>query len=281
LDVNQLCRCAQSKREKGVQVTATTVAKIEERDQNWAGRTIVGIPFESPHAMTSLVLDQPEAPDVRDLAVERKLFKVRLADTDGRRNSASMLIRKMYSWRGYNVVAATQQQPNRITLVASHEDVPVATISIGFDSEIGLLVDDLYKSEIDPLRVAGLHICEFTKLAVDGAIRSKRVLASIFHIAYIYAHRIHNYSDLFVEVNPRHVKFYEKMLGFEQFGPEKQNPRVVAPAVLLRLNFEHAQKQIGMYGGHSELAGSEKSLYPYFFSVAEEAGIAGRLRRLS
>jgi hypothetical protein len=258
------------------------VAKIEERDQNWAGRTIVGIPFESPHAMTSLVLDQPEAPDLRDLAVERKLFKVRLADTEGRRNSASMLIKKMYSWRGYDVVGtAAQQQPNRITLVASHEDVPVATISIGFDSEIGLLVDELYKAEIDPLRAAGQRICEFTKLAVDGAIRSKRVLASIFHIAYIYAHRIHNYSDLFVEVNPRHVKFYEKMLGFDQFGPEKQNRRVVAPAILLRLNFEHAQKQIGLYGGHAELASGEKSLYPYFFSVAEEAGIAGRLQKLS
>jgi hypothetical protein len=257
------------------------VAKIEERDQNWAGRTIVGIPFESPHAMTSLVLDQPEAPDLRDLAVERKLFKVRLADTEGRRNSASMLIKKMYSWRGYNVVGAVQQQPNRITLVASHEDVPVATISVGFDSDIGLLVDELYKDEIDPLRAAGQRICEFTKLAVDGAIRSKRILASIFHIAYIYAHRIHNYSDLFVEVNPRHVKFYEKMLGFEQFGLEKQNRRVSAPAILLRLNFEHAQRQIGMYGGHAELALSEKSLYPYFFSVAEEAGIAGRLGRLS
>jgi hypothetical protein len=166
-------------------------------------------------------------------------------------------------------------------LVASNEDVPVATISIGFDSEIGLLVDELYKAEIDLLRAAGQQICEFTKLAVDGAIRSKRVLASIFHIAYIYAHRIHNYSDLFVEVNPRHVKFYEKMLGFEQFGPEKQNRRVSAPAILLRLNFEHAQKQIGLYGGHAELASGEKSLYPYFFSVAEEAGIAGRLQRLS
>src|ERR1700674_1149224 len=126
------------------QATITAVAKIEERDQNWAGRTIVGIPFESPHAMTSLLLDQPETGDLRDLAVERKLFKVRLADTEGRRNSASMLIRKMYSWRGYKVDGTAQPQPNRITLVASHEDVPVATISIGFDSDIGLLVDELY-----------------------------------------------------------------------------------------------------------------------------------------
>ena len=257
------------------------VASKEDREEGWASRTIIGIPFESPHHLTSLMLDQPDMPGTQDLAVDRKLFKIRMADTEGRRNSASVLIKKMYAWRGYNVASAGQKQPNRITLVASHEDTPVATISVGFDSDIGLLVDDLYKAEIDPLREAGHRICEFTKLAVDGAIRSKRVLGSLFHIAYIYARRIQNYSDLLIEINPRHVKFYEKMLGFVQYGPEKINHRVNAPAILLRLEFAYAQKQIGIYGGHAELGKTEKSLYPYFFSVAEEVGIAGRLNRLS
>ena len=244
------------------------------------GRTIVGVPFEAARALTSLVVDQPESEGARELALNQTLFKVRLADNDGRRNTASMLVKKMYAWRGYKIAWHAKHQPNRITLVASHGTSPMATISIGFDSPDGLLIDDLYKGEVDALRSAGGRICEFTKLAVDGAIRSKRVLATLFHIAYIYSHRMNGFSDLFIEVNPRHVRFYEQMLGFKQFGPERLNARVNAPAVLLRLDFSHSAAQITKFGGQSELARVEKSLYPYFFSEVEERGIMGRLNKL-
>jgi len=250
------------------------------KPENWSSNTIVGIPFESPNQLTSL-LDQPERVEQSDLAVERKLFKIRLADNDGRRNSASMLIRKMYAWRGYQTKDSPNQQPDRMTLVASADDATVATITVGFDSPVGLLVDELYKQEIDPLRESGRRLCEFTKLAVDSAIRSKRVLASLFHIAYIYGRQIYGYTDLLIEVNPRHVKFYEKMLGFTQAGPERLNPRVNASAILLRLQFDYAQQQISIFGGHANLGKTEKSLYPYFFSPAEEAGITRRLIDLS
>ena len=262
----------------------TTEAPSTERPQrpdDLVGRTIVGVPMEAQRAMTSLVVDQKDLEGTRELALNQTLFKVRLADNDGRRNTASMLVKKMYAWRGYKIAWHAKQQPNRITLVASHGTSPMATISIGFDSPDGLLVDDLYKPEVDKLREGGLRVCEFTKLAVDGAIRSKRVLATLFHIAYIYSHRMNGFSDLFIEVNPRHVRFYEQMLGFRQYGPERMNPRVNAPAVLLRLDFNHSQQMITQFGGHPELARSEKSLYPYFFSENEEQGIMGRLSKLS
>jgi hypothetical protein len=245
------------------------------------GRTIVGIPLESPRPLTSLVVDQPDASGARELALNQSLFKVRLADNEGRRNTASMLVKKMYTWRGYKIAWHAKQQPNRITLVASHGTAPIATISIGFDSPDGLLVDDLYRAELDELRASGAHICEFTKLAVDGAIRSKRVLATLFHISYIYSHKMNGFSDLLIEVNPRHVRFYEQMLGFEQCGAERLNSRVNAPAVLLRLRFSHTVEQIRKFGGRPEMARTEKSLYPYFFSEAEERGIMGRLGNLS
>jgi hypothetical protein len=248
------------------------------KPENWASNTIVGIPLESPHQLTSL-LDQPEKMEESDLAVEKKLFKIRLADSDGRRNSASMLIRKMYAWRGYQTKDkdAPNRQPNRLTLVAAADDITVATITVGFDSPIGLLVDQLYQQEVDSLRQAGHRICEFTKLAVDNAIRSKRVLGSLFHIACIYGRKIYNNTDLLIEVNPRHVKFYEKMLGFTQYGPERLNPRVNATAVLMRLKFDYLEQQIAIFGGKAGLGKTEKSLYPYFFSPTEEGGITRRL----
>ena len=36
-----------------------------------------------------------------DLVFEQKNFRIRLADTENGRNKASLLINKMYAWRGY------------------------------------------------------------------------------------------------------------------------------------------------------------------------------------
>ena len=127
------------------------------------------------------------------------------------------------------------------------------------------------------MRDAGRSVCEITQLAVDENVRSKKVLASIFHMAYIYAHQIYKCSDILIEVNPRHVLFYEKMLGFKPFGQQKICPRVNAPAVLLRVETNYVEMQIAKFGGKMESAADEKSLYPYSFSKMDEIGIANRL----
>ena len=257
------------------------MAAPSNREESWASKTIVGIPFESPHPLTSLVLDQPESPEVRDLAVNRRLFKIRLADSDGRRSSASMLINKMYSWRGYNTSSPpTGENPNRITLVASDEGETLGTLSLGLDSEIGLLVDEMYKAEVDAIRQEGRSVCELTKLAVDQQRGSKRVLAALFHIAYVYGRTLNQVTDVFIEVNPRHVAFYQRMLGFVQAGEARACPRVSAPAVLLRLQLSYVDEQISKFGGQAELGRGERSLYPYFFSKREEMGIARRVHEM-
>jgi hypothetical protein len=69
------------------------------------------------------------------------------------------------------------------------------------------------------------------------------------------------------------------MLGFRVLSAERLNRRVNAPAVLLGLDFDHAHDCIERFGGTPECALVERSLYPYFFSTDEEAGIIGRLRR--
>ena len=125
------------------------------------------------------------------------------------------------------------------------------------------------------------NFCEFTKLAVDGEIKSKQVLAALFHIAFIYSFDIQEFTDLLIEVNPRHVKYYEKMLGFASWAETRVNRRVNAPAVLLRLELGYVRSQIAKFGGKPELAAGEKSLYPYAFSASEEVGIANRLSNLS
>ena len=212
---------------------------------------------------------------------ELRELKIRFADTEGRRNAAGMLIQKMYSWRGYSTgVESAEQVPSRVTLVASSEATTLATISIGFDVHQHLLVDELYGDVVDSFRHRGERLCEFIKFAVDRSVQSKRVLASLFHIAYIYAHLIQGCSRLLIEVTPRHARFYSDMLLFEQIGEEKTNPRVQTQGVLLALPFVLVEEKVAQFGGQPQLAVIEKSLYPYFFSPQEEIGIVGRLRKL-
>lgn len=212
-------------------------------------------------------------------ALGRQGFTIRAADSAGERSSASVLINRMYAGRGYRHNPLPEEDdPNRLTLVARDHNAVIGTLTIGFDSSAGLLVDEIFHDEVDALRSAGRQVCEFTKLAMEGVVRSQHVLAAMFHVAFIQAHRIRGCDNLLIEVNPRHTRYYECKLGFQRLGPERLNRRVHAPAILLSLDLWYAHDQVEKFGGKPELHLGEKSLYPFGFSVSEEAGIVDRLR---
>jgi len=227
----------------------------------------------------SLCVEDSSKRGLQDEAVGKR-FKLRLADSEDRRSSASFLIQRRYAWRGYQVDKIQTEEPSRITLAAHDDDGTAGTISVGLDSRDGLFVDELYRAEANRLRRDSRHLCEFTKLAVENGLRSRPLLAALFHLAFIYARRIYKCTDLLIEVNPRHVSFYRRMLGFEQFGQQRLDPRVNAPAVLLRLPLAHPETEIARYGGRSDLYRRVRSLYPYFYSQREQTGIERRLREL-
>lgn len=244
---------------------------------SWA-KTIVDLPLR-PSALCNLSLDRQEPAGTNSLSLEQDMFKLRLANSEGRRESADLLIKKMYTWRGYDTSGVLNDTPNRITLMADFKGRAIGTLTLGLDSSTGLLVDQLYKDEIDRLRQAHRFVCEFTKLAVDQESYSKRVLAALFHMAFIYAHKIHGATDLVIEVNPRHTVFYKRMLGFTQLGEERMCPRVNAPAVLLRLTCEYIAENTAKYGGAMQELPNVRSLYPFAFSPTDEEGITQRLQR--
>jgi hypothetical protein len=235
------------------------------------------VAFESPHKLRELCIAQEEDRASQELAVEQQTFKIRLANTDDRLESSSLLINKRYSWRGYSTEAGKLEHPNRITLIANANDHIVGTMTLCFDSQVGLPADEIYSDKLNLLRQEGRKLCEPTQLAIDESVRSKRVFASLIHISFIYAYNIHGYTDYVIEVNPRHAMFYKKMLGFKEFGEERVCARVNAPALLLRLELDYMREQIERFGGRLEQAQSEKSFYPYFFTKKDEIGITNRL----
>lgn len=241
--------------------------------------TMIGVPFEAHHPLRSLLQDESDDDDLHRCEVGRRLYKIRSADSGGQRSSASILINRMLATRGYaSRPLPDQSSPTRITLVASDHESTVATITVGFDSPDGLHVDTLFAQEVDALRDAGRLVCEFTTLAIDQVVRSRRVLASLFNVAYLYAHRVMGFDTLLIEVNPRHVLYYECMLGFKVMAPQRHSPRVGAPAVLLGINLSYIREQGERFAGLSGTS-PERSLYPDWFSPMEEEAIFRRLTR--
>lgn len=208
----------------------------------------------------------------------KRLFNIRAAQTQRERRSASSLLSRMYATRGYESEHLADEEPDHAkTFLASDHDSAIGTLTIALDTASGLKLDALFPDEVGRFREAGHRICEFTKLAMDRRARSPRLLASLFHVAYIYAHRVKQLTHLLIEVNPRHVRYYETMLGFNVIAAARHNPKVNAPAVLLALDLGHAEQQIRRFGGRPELSAVERSAYPHFFSAKDEAGIIGRL----
>ena len=159
----------------------------------------------------------------------------------------------------------------------------VGTVSIRLDSpENGLSADGLYRSEINQFRSLDQRICEFTRLAVDASV-SKPVLAGLFHTAYLYAARLRGFHLAVIEVNPRHVGFYRRALGFHVIGPERLNTRVNAPAVLLCVPFSAVATGLRRLAGRPDQVSGvaeSRSLYVHGFTQDEESGILRRLRSL-
>ena len=201
---------------------------------------------------------------------------IRLADTDGQRSAANILLSRMYSWRGYGRNHEVGVSPNCVTFTAASKENVVGTLTLTVDSSAGLAADRTFADEIAPFRAApGAKLCELTKLAFDWGGSSHRHLAALFHLVFIYGSRQFACTDLFIEVNPRHRRYYELMLGFVRVGGIRTNASVNAPSQLMWLNVGAIRRLINQHT--TSAATAERSLYRYFFSPHEEDGLYGRL----
>ena len=228
--------------------------------------------------IVSLLIDEAASAGQDLHALDQQAFNIRLANSAGKREAASVLLQKMYGWRGYEVDPNAPHEPNRITLAADSQGDTVGTMSLCLDDPvIGLPADENFGDILSGWRAQGRRLCEPARLAIDRNV-NMRVFAALIHISYVYAHNLHGCTDYVIEVNPRHVMFYKRMLGFHEAAPRRHCSRVDAPAVLLRLDLAHMQEQIRLHGGRMEADPGERSFYPYFFSAQDEAGITLRLR---
>ena len=160
---------------------------------------------------------------------------IRPARTPKQHGLTNSLVQRMYAWRGYRTEARRQplDEQNRVTLAAWHDEEVVATLTLRRDSPTGLLADAHYGNVLDGLRGPDRVVCEVSRLAIDPDFSSRDLLNNLFSAALDYGREHFSASDAVMEVNPRHVRYYERCLGFQQIGDVCRCLRVDAPAVLM------------------------------------------------
>ena len=137
-------------------------------------------------------------------------------------DAAHELVRERYRWRGYDVdggdihaaAVADARRRREITFLAANREGALGTLTLRLDGPRGLRAEGTHGHLVQSVRVAGKRVCELTRLAVADSVTSKTVLAALFSLAFAAADALHGVTDVFIEVNPRHVAFYLRILGF-------------------------------------------------------------------
>jgi len=145
---------------------------------------------------------------------------VRVAAAESAREleAAHELVQERYRWRGYDVDAgdlhAAAEARHEITFLAANREDPLGTLTLRLDGPRGLRAEGTHGDLVQGVRAAGKRVCELTRLAVADGVTSRPVLAALFSLAFAAADALHGGTDVFIEVNPRHVAFYSRILGF-------------------------------------------------------------------
>ncbi len=180
-------------------------------------------------------------PARRARVVQSAPMRVDVAKSPQQIEAARCLVRKRYAWRGYEVEPADdhgaggtrERLSQEITFVAARDEMTLGTVTLRLDGPSGLRAEETHGEIIKSVRSGGRRVCELTRLAVAASVDSQAVLASLFSLAYGAGRTIHGVTDVFIEVNPRHVGFYSRVLGFVVAAGERLCERVRAPSVLL------------------------------------------------
>jgi hypothetical protein len=170
-------------------------------------------------------------------------FAIQLANSPDALATASAILSRAYATAGYGEQHAVMMGAYRAPFVACSAGEIVGTLTLTADSDEVLSFERTFPDIVARLRSGGANLCELTQFAFD-IIAPKPLLAALFATIFDYGSRRFDCTDLVIEVNPSHRRFYERQLGFEQIGPERINAKVGAPSVPLALQMTDIVQQI-------------------------------------
>ncbi len=202
------------------------------------------LPLASPGQDTVLDLGSDSTrtvilPAARPLPVvvpnlTRKI-EVKIASEPWEWDQAFTLVTETYRGRGYEAAntrglrfTAHHALPDTTTFVARQGTRVVATLSTVQDNRLlGLPMEAIYGPEIAALRQADRRIAEVTSLADTGLVMREFVPVFVALMRHMAQFLVRQGADaLVISINPRHRKFYTKVMGFVPLGGQRSYPSV-------------------------------------------------------
>jgi hypothetical protein len=167
-------------------------------------------------------------------------FEFPIAHSEADLADAAVLVERCYGRRGYPA-----QRPESIhgetTLLARWAGRLVGTVTVRCGVTQRLNAEAGFAEHVGALREQGCRLIEYTRFAIDreALTRNGQDIGLAFELMRRALHlgRVSlAATDAVIEVNPRHVRYYQRAFGFRVFGNERVCERVGAPARLLHLN---------------------------------------------
>lgn len=148
-------------------------------------------------------------------------------------DKAHKIIEDMYSWRGYQT-SKLESDDDSATFISKDGESVIGTITVWFNNNL----PSGHHKEIQTLINNGCNICELGRLAIfQSSLDARKFTALLFSIVYMVAFSL-SADKIVMEVNPRHEKYYQKMLGFKTIK-NSFCERVGAESVLMVLDVDH------------------------------------------
>ena len=189
---------------------------------------------------------------IDDIARSSGIVEYKVASTRGEREAAFRLVYNSYLRAGLGKrnphqlrVTPYHLLPTTDVFIALCHDEVIATVTLVADSEFGLPMESVYKTEIERRREQGLKLGEISCLA-DRRRDFRRTLPIFTGLCrlMIQAARQRGMHETLVAVHPKHARFYERFCAFDQIGQQVVYEAVQNhPAVAMSLNFSQLDRQ--------------------------------------
>ena len=198
---------------------------------------------ESISWLDSLLNEDMAATEVRARATERVRATVALRREQVQ--AAEDLVRRRYAWRGYGLAWESRAMAAPlVTLLAQSGKSILGTLTVRPSGTTALFAEHSYGAEIADLRRGGRRVGELIRLAIEEGSDWRAALDSLVRSAYVVTRFMHALTDVVIEVNPRHVRFYERVFGFAAAAAQSFCLRVGAPSVLMLLELEQFGRRL-------------------------------------
>lgn len=208
-------------------------------------------------------------------------FEVQIASSLSNKEKAFRLAYDTYEAKGFLVaprrdkmlVSESDLLPDTTIFTITEKDSKevIATLTLNFQAHAEVPSYEIFPDEISSLQAQKKSFAEITRLAIkEGHRYSNLLLVRLFNAAHLYSLKVKKIENILISVNPSHVGFYQKLLGFEIIGDEKPCGRVNgAPARLLLLDLNKIEFNLNRFYQNKLNTTSQFKFYKFAVPLSE------------